>query len=135
MINGAARNIYKFAMHPTGMGYFTDLIAGTVQVFTNNVKWLNSNGILEGVPVYVQYSYGLGQVFLNAMPLEYPDPMMQRGSDFETYQCTSSIISNELSMAKDFHPAPVPIPGVFYLVGAGLGRLVLYRRRKLTANN
>lgn len=87
-------------------GYLSDLPGGTTNVLINGDT---------GETVYAQYHLGLGQVWVTSMAWEweYPDAGSQG-------------LSNELTMAKNY--GPVPIPGAVWLLGSGLLGLTSWRR-------
>ena len=87
----------------TSNGYLTDLPA--------NSDVLIKNGLYE--PIYARYTVGLGQVWITTMALEW-------GGGNEP-----GVLINEIALANQFVPVPVPAAVLLGMLGLGVAGMKL----------
>jgi hypothetical protein len=88
----------------TSHGYLTGL-PGNADVLTTNST---------GEPIYARYGMGLGQVWVTTMTLEWG-------------QADPDVLRNELALAGDFAPVPIPAAALLAVLGMGTAGLRLRR--------
>jgi hypothetical protein len=110
------------------------------QTFTSINPYLNTwqgpsglNWTLQSNTYWLAFEVDSSSSFAGCMydPPFTPLPLYASTLNGGAYRVTGQNVC--MRVYGDPIPGPVPLPGAVLLLGAGLGRLAIYRRRKLTA--